>query len=86
VVIGTDGKGSCSSNKHTTMMALQTDGIALRNMQNVAAFTLKRAKVPFTVNNSLQQYMIHVVSDLWQVGDFLMVFRFPPPINLTAVI
>ena len=35
---------------------------------------------------SLQQYMIHVVSDLWQVGDFLMVFRFPSPINLTAVI
>ena len=40
VVIGTDGKGSCLSNKHTTIMALQTDGIALRNMQYVAAFTL----------------------------------------------
>ena len=31
-------------------MALQTDGIALINMQYVAAFALKRAKVPLTVN------------------------------------
>jgi hypothetical protein len=50
VVIGTDGKGSCLSNKHTTIMSLQTDDIALINMQYVAAFALKRAKVPLTVN------------------------------------
>jgi hypothetical protein len=28
--------------------------------------------------------MIKFVSDLWQVGDFLQVLRFPPPIKLTA--
>ena len=50
VVIGTDGKGSCLSKKHTTIMSLQTDDIALINMQYVAAFALKRAKVPLTVN------------------------------------
>jgi hypothetical protein len=26
------------------------------------------------------------VSDLWQVGGFLWVLRFPPPIKLTAMI
>jgi len=36
--------------------------------------------------SSLEQYMIHVVSDLWQVDSFLRVLRFPPPIKLTAVI
>jgi len=33
---------------------------------------------------SLQHYMIKFVSDLQQVGGFLQVFRFPPPIKLTA--
>jgi hypothetical protein len=30
-----------------------------------------------------QHYVIKFVSDLRQVGDFLRVFRFPPPITLT---
>ena len=33
-----------------------------------------------------QHYVIKFVSDLWQVGDFLLVLRFPPPIKLTATI
>jgi len=35
---------------------------------------------------SIQHYVIKVVSDLWQVGGFLRLLRFPPPIKLTATI
>ena len=35
---------------------------------------------------SIQHYMIKFVSDLGQVGGFLRVLRFPPPIKLTATI
>ena len=35
---------------------------------------------------SIQHYVIKFVSDLLQVGGFLRVFRFPPPIKLTATI
>jgi hypothetical protein len=34
----------------------------------------------------IQHYVITFVSDLWQVGVFLLVLRFPPPIKLTAAI
>ena len=33
---------------------------------------------------SIQHYVIQFVSDLRQVGGFLLVFRFPPPIKLTC--
>ena len=35
---------------------------------------------------SKQHYVIKLVSDLQQVGGFLRVFLFPPPIKLTATI
>ena len=35
---------------------------------------------------SIQHYVIKFVSDLRQVGEFLRVLRFPPPIKLTAMI
>ena len=35
---------------------------------------------------SIQQYVIKSVSDLLQVGGFLRVLRFPPPIKLIATI
>ena len=34
----------------------------------------------------IQHYVIMVVSDLRQVGDFLPIYGFPPPIKLTATI
>ena len=34
----------------------------------------------------IQQYVIKSVSDLRQIGGFLWVLRFPPPIKLTATI
>ena len=35
---------------------------------------------------SIQHYVMHVVSDLRQVGGLLRELRFPPPIKLTATI
>jgi len=35
---------------------------------------------------SIQHYVIKLVSNLRQVGGFLLVLRFPPPIKLTATI
>ena len=35
---------------------------------------------------SIQHYVIKFVSDLRQIGGFLRVHLFPPPINLTATI
>jgi len=35
---------------------------------------------------SIQHYVIKFVSDLWQVGGFLLVLRFPSPIKLTTTI
>jgi len=35
---------------------------------------------------SIQHYVLKFVSDLQQVGGFLRVFRFPPPIKLAATI
>ena len=34
----------------------------------------------------IQHYVIQFVSDLWLVGGFLLVLRFPPPIKLIAKI
>ena len=35
---------------------------------------------------SIQHYVVKFVSDLRQIGGFLRIFRFPPPIKLTATI
>jgi hypothetical protein len=35
---------------------------------------------------SIQHYVIKLVSDLRQIGGFLRVLPFPPPIKLTATI
>ena len=40
----------------------------------------------FRSGRCVQHYVIKFVSDLRQVGGFLRVLRFPPPINLTATI
>jgi len=52
--------------------------------------TFQEAEVGYYVNvgevYSIQHYVIKFVSDLRQVGGFLRVLRFPPPIKLTATI
>ena len=35
---------------------------------------------------SMQLYVTKFISDLWEVGGFLRVLRFPPSIKLTAII
>ena len=35
---------------------------------------------------SIQHYVIKFVNDLWQVSGFIRIFRFPPPIKITAMI
>jgi hypothetical protein len=48
---------------------------------NVVRSSTARGKVYL-----IQHYVIKFVSDLWQVGGFLGVLRFPPSIKLTATI
>ena len=54
---------------------------------------LPMQSVPITTNivssnptQAMQHYVIKFVSDLRQVGGFLLVLRFPPSIKLTATI
>ena len=37
-------------------------------------------------SGEIQHYVIKFVNDLWQVGGFLRVLRFPPPIETTTTI
>ena len=48
---------------------------------NVVSSNLTRGKL-----YSIQLYVIKFVSDLLQVGGFLRVLRFPPPIKLTEIL
>ena len=44
-------------------------------------------RIPFMTRCfSIQHYVIKFVNDLRQVGGFIRVFRFPPPIKLIATI
>ena len=63
----------------------------------VVGFILPMQSVPITTNvvgsnpfhdevYSIQHYVIKFVSDLRQVGGFLRVLPFPPPIKLTTTI
>ena len=63
----------------------------------VVGLTTNYAKVPITTKvmssnpvhgeaYSMQHYVIRFVSDLLQIGGFLRVLRFPPPIKMTATI
>ena len=63
----------------------------------VVRFTTACVSVPITTNvaslkpiqdevYSIQQYVINFVNDLQQVGGFLRVLWFPPPIKQTATL
>ena len=59
----------------------------------VVGLKLPMQSVPITINvvrlnevYTIQHYVIKFVSDLRQVGGFFWVFRFPPPMKLTATI
>jgi hypothetical protein len=53
----------------------------------VVGFTTTCAISASVVSSNLaQHYVIKLVSDLWQIGDFLRVFRISPPTRLTSII
>jgi hypothetical protein len=53
-------------------------------MQSVAITTNLSSNHAHDKVRWIQQYVIKYVSDLWQVGGFLWVLRFHPPIRLTT--
>jgi hypothetical protein len=59
---------------------LQLPKQSVPNTTNVVSSNLTRGKL-----YSIQLYVIKFVSDLLQVGGFLRVLRFPPPIKLTDI-
>ena len=55
-------------------------------MQSVSIITNVVSSNPFMAWCTRYSYVIKFVSDLRQVGGFLRVLRFPPPIKLTTTI
>ena len=63
------------------------DGFTTIPVQSVAITTKVVSSNPAHGEDySIQQYLIKFVNDLRQVGGFLRIHRFPPPIKLTATI
>ena len=63
------------------------DGFTTTCVQSVPITTKVVSSNPAHAEDySIQHYVIKFVSDLRQVGGFLRVHRFPPPIKLTATI
>jgi hypothetical protein len=57
-----------------------------RNRMVVEFTTTYAISVYHQSRQGVQHYVIKFVSDLRQVGGFLWVLKFPPPIKLTATI
>ncbi len=49
-------------------------------------FVIRQSQLDQDEVYSIQHYVMKFVSDLRQVGGFLRVLRFPPPIKLTTTI
>jgi hypothetical protein len=49
-------------------------------------FVIRQSQLDQVEVYSIQHYVMKFVSDLRQVGGFLRVLRFPPPIKLTTTI
>jgi hypothetical protein len=52
----------------------------------MTAYACRWCPFEFTIYRTKDHYVIKFVSDLRQVGGFLRILRFPPPIKLTAMI
>ena len=52
----------------------------------ISAYHHQRCEFESRSGRGVQHYVIKFVSDLRQVGGFLRVLQFPPPIKLTAMI
>ena len=81
--------------RNTSIVICDTGTIVVMVVQELD-LQLPVQSVPITTNvsskpvhgevYSIQHYVIKFASDLRQVGGFLRVLRFPPPIKLTATI
>jgi hypothetical protein len=67
--------------------------MGLRGRDRIVIGLLPIQSVPITTNvlssnttQAIQHYVIKFDNDLRQVGGFLRVLRFPPPIKLTSTI
>ena len=62
--------------------------VGFMNTYVISAYHHLRCEVEYSSGevHSIQHYVIKFVSDLQQVGGFLLVIWFPPPIKLTATI
>jgi hypothetical protein len=87
----------CIVNKDKIAMNTSLDNVFVRQIYKSLKYTycsLSYLKSKKDVSSnpvhgevySIQHYVIKLVSDLRQVGGFLRVLRFPPPIKLTATI
>jgi hypothetical protein len=87
----------CIVNKDKIAMNTSLDNVFVRQIYKSLKYTycsLSYLKSKKDVSSnpvhgevySIQHYVIKFVSDLRQVGGFLRVLRFPPPIKLTATI
>ena len=52
----------------------------------ISAYHHQRCEYESPLGQGVQHYVIKFVSDFQQVGGFLRVLQFPPPIKLTAMI
>jgi hypothetical protein len=57
----------------------------LKNVKSAEIVKTPCLKI-YRSGRGVQHYVIKFVSDLRQVGGFLLVLQFPPPIKLTATI
>ena len=67
----------------TMSVIIQTNAVKLLCMQSVPFKVVSSNPVHGEVY-SIQHYVIKFVNDLWQVGGFHWVLRFPPPIKLAT--
>ena len=68
------------------ILTYQISMIIVLPMQSVHVYHHWCCEFESWSGRGLQHYVIKFVSDLWQVGSFFRVLRFPPPIKLTATI
>ena len=78
-------------NTSLTVYSILSRGHRGRDRMVVGLIQLPMQSVPITTDveisnptQVIQHYVIKFVGDLWQVGGFLRVLLFPPPIKLTA--
>jgi hypothetical protein len=83
-------RGYCDTPTYLEVITQMEEGRRGRDRMVVGFITTYAISCEFESRSgevySIQHYVIKFASDSRQVGGFLQVFRFPPPIKLTATI